>query len=85
MSSPESFSNGGQRGFARGYYQRGQRRGGRSSRRGRGRGCGPCGPGGAGRGFMGMMKNFMEKMGGEEQCKQMKTEFCETMKNGDEA
>ena len=47
-------------------------RGGRGGWRGRGRGFGPCGPGGAGRGFMGMMKNFMEKMGGEEQCKAMK-------------
>ena len=60
-------------------------RGGRGGWRGRGRGFGPCGPGGAGRGFMGMMKNFMEKMGGEEQCKNMKQEFCNTMKNGSEA
>jgi len=32
-----------------------------------------------------MMKNFMEKMGGEEQCKSMKQEFCHTMKHGSEA
>jgi ATP-dependent helicase/DNAse subunit B len=56
-------------------------RGGRGGWRGRGRGCGP---GGAGRGFMGMMKNFMEKMGGEEQCKSMKQDFCNTMKHGSE-
>lgn len=40
-------------------------KGGRGGWKGRGRGGG-CGPGGAGRGFMGMMRNFMEKMGGEE-------------------
>jgi hypothetical protein len=34
------------------------------------------GPPGMGRGFMGMMKGFMEKMGGEDNCKQMKKEFC---------
>ena len=38
-----------------------------------------------GRGFMGMMRNFMDKMGGEEKCKEMKQEFCHTMKNGSEA
>ena len=36
-------------------------------------------------GFMGMTKNFMEKMGGEEQCKSMKQEFFHTMKHGSEA
>jgi len=33
---------------------------------------------------MGMMKNFMEKMGGEQQCKKMKEQFCTTMKEGTE-
>merc|ERR1712014_263646 len=51
-----------------------------------GRVCrGGCGGRGMGRGFMGMMRNFMEKMGGEEKCKEMKHEFCNTMKNGTEA
>jgi len=31
-----------------------------------------------------MMKGFMEKMGGEDNCKKMKNEFCEAMKAGDE-
>lgn len=31
-----------------------------------------------------MMKQFMNQMGGEEQCKQMKQNFCQTMKNGTE-
>ena len=39
---------------------------------------------GAGRGFMGMMKKFMEKCGGETKCKEMKNNFCNTMKNGTE-
>lgn len=38
----------------------------------RGRGRGGCGGRGMGRGFMGMMRNFMDKMGGEEKCKEMK-------------
>lgn len=49
----------------------------------RGRGGGRCGMGG-GRGFMGMMKKFMDKCGGENKCKEMKKNFCNTMKNGSE-
>ena len=52
-------------------------RGGRGGRGGR------CGMG-AGRGFMGMMKKFMDKMGGEGKCKEMKNEFANTMKEGTE-
>jgi len=39
---------------------------------------------GGGRGFMGMMKKFMDKCGGENKCKEMKKNFCNTMKNGSE-
>jgi len=54
--------------------------------RGRGGGCGKgggFGPG-MGRGFMGMMKGFMEKLGGPEKMHEMKQEWMKTMKEGTE-
>jgi hypothetical protein len=64
-------------------WRRGQQEGGRWGQGWRGRG-GRGGCGMRGGGFMGMMKNFMNKMGGEQNCKQMKHEFVNTMQNGTE-
>lgn len=68
----------------RGFHGRGGHRGGwRGGRGGFGRGgCGMgMGPGGP-KSFMHMVKGFMSKMGGDDECKQMKKDFVNTMKDG---